>query len=113
VAAVERCRRCPRRTARLAHRVAGEAAASGDRECGRGPDQPLSSATRSVKCGVAMSIWRMPACRSSVQAVGWSDLSRRHGFVGPERDHETVTHVDLRLARGRDVATGFGRESPR
>ena len=33
-----------------------------------------------------------------VCVLGWRDLSRRHRFVvGPQRDHEAVMHVDLRL----------------
>jgi hypothetical protein len=33
-----------------------------------------------------------------VCVLGWRDLSRRHTFVvGPQRDHEAVTHVDARL----------------
>ena len=33
-----------------------------------------------------------------VRVVGWRDLSRRHRFVvGPQGDHEAVTHVDARL----------------
>ena len=33
-----------------------------------------------------------------VRVVGWRDLSRWHRFVvGPQRDHEAVTHVDARL----------------
>jgi hypothetical protein len=33
-----------------------------------------------------------------VRVLGWRDLLRRHTFVvGPERDHEAVAHVDLRL----------------
>ena len=47
-----------------------------------------------------------------LRVLGWRDVSRRHRLVvGPQRDHEAVTHVDARLhprlERGH-WAIGFG-----
>jgi hypothetical protein len=81
------------------------------------PDQPLRF--RDSICEVRRRNVDLPHAGMEslerVRVLGGSDLSRRYGFVvGPERDYEAVTHVDLRLdarvERG-DWALGF-REPP-
>ena len=51
-----------------------------------------------------------------LRVLGWGDVSRRYRLVvGPQRDHEAVTHVDARLharLKRSHRALGFG-EPPR
>jgi hypothetical protein len=64
------------------------------------PDQPLRfrDAIGEVRRGHVDLPHAGMKSLERVCVLGWRDLSRRHtSVVGPQRNHEAVTHVDLRL----------------